>query len=177
MMTSGETQAMDTDVADGHTRARAPQTRVCLSRHPGRDALARAARHACAAWILIAATGCAQDPKPKSDTLSATAPTNPADPAVLSTRTPARIISVEPWTFGREDGKVYRTDSYRLYTTESGSVLVGRLPTFMEQALDTYTTSMGVLPRPPIPLDTYLMANRPQWTRLTQSLMGHQAEM
>lgn len=128
------------------------------------------------AGMLALLAGCSSEPTSKN-TLAAPTPTNRVEPGVLNARVPARIISDEPWTFGREQGRLLRTDSYRLYTTENGSVLIGRLPTFMEQALMTYTTSMGSLPRPPVPLDTYLMANRPQWTRLTQSLMGAQAEM
>ncbi|MCC6678505.1 MAG: hypothetical protein IT436_15325 [Phycisphaerales bacterium] len=98
-------------------------------------------------------------------------------PAVLKARAPARVISTEAWTFGREEGRVIRTDSYRLFTTENESILTSRMPTFMEQALDAYTSSLGGLPRPPVPLDTYLMANRPQWARLTQSLMGQQSDI
>lgn len=114
---------------------------------------------------------------PTVQPMSPTAQVGAGAPAVLKARMPARVHSTEAWTFGREPGRVIRTDSYRLFTTEGDSILVARMPTFMEQALEAYTTSLGSLPRPPVPLDTYLMANRPQWTRLTQSLMGQQSEI
>src|SRR5262245_32519300 len=154
-----------------------------VSRFAGTPArMARVARGAClaraAVFCGLLLAGCAQNPKQQSSLTSGspTAPPKPA-PAMLTARTPARVISTETWTFGNEQGRVVRTDSYRLFTTQSDSVLNSRLPTFMEEALQAYTGSLGNLPRPPVPLDTYLMANRPQWTRLTQSLMGKQADI
>jgi len=136
----------------------------------------------CLGAAALALAGCADvrpaaKPPVTKPMVSPTSGVGLGQPSVLKPRTPARIHSTEAWTFGREQGRVIRTDAYRLFTTENESILVSRMPTFMEQALETYTTGLGELPRPPVPLDTYLMANRPQWTRLTQSLMGPQAEL
>lgn len=133
---------------------------------------------------LLWAAGCADLPQPSGSPVKPMSPTSgvgmgpgPSAPAVLKPRTPARVLSTEPWTFGRDEGRVIRTDSYRLFTTEGESILVSRMPTFMEEALTAYTTGLGSLPRPTGPMDTYLMANRPQWARLTQSLMGAQSDV
>lgn len=136
----------------------------------------------CLGAAALALSGCADvrpagKPPVARPMVSPTSGVGLGQPSVLKPRTSARVHSTEAWTFGREQGRVIRTDAYRLFTTENESILVSRMPTFMEQALETYTTELGELPRPPVPLDTYLMANRPQWTRLTQSLMGPQAEL
>ncbi|TVQ59407.1 MAG: DUF1570 domain-containing protein [Phycisphaerales bacterium] len=85
------------------------------------------------------------------------------------------VESVEPWTFGGAEGQIIRTRHYRIYTTETNAVLVNRLPGFLEAALDHYRNALGPLPPPPIRLDTFLMDNRSQWTRLTTQLMGRDA--
>ena len=85
------------------------------------------------------------------------------------------ILSDEPWSFGEVKGNVIRTEHYRVYTTERNSVIKSRMLMFVEYALAHYRTALGPLPSPPQRLDTYLMDNRPQWERLTQRLMGDQA--
>jgi len=85
------------------------------------------------------------------------------------------ILSDDPWSFGEVKGNVVRTEHYRVYTTERNSVIKSRMLVFVEYALAHYRTALGPLPAPPQRLYTYLMDNRPQWERLTQRLMGDQA--
>lgn len=52
-----------------------------------------------------------------------------------------------------------------------------RVPRFLEQALEWYTTALGELPRPSRRMDTFLMETRSQWERLTRRSMGDDAEI
>jgi hypothetical protein len=108
-----------------------------------------------------------------------------ASPAVVTATAPAEettvptsfVLSVEPWTFEAREGQVITTPSYRILTTTTRRTLAENIPTFMELALVHYTTTLGDLPRPTDRLETYLMANRPQWVRMTQRLMQDDAEI
>lgn len=102
-------------------------------------------------------------------------PSAPASPAVLEPGSPRTVLSSEPWIFNGEPGRVLRTGSYRIYTTETDPYLLDRLPAFLEAALEQYRTALGPLPAPPLTLDTFLMASRPQWSALTLQVMGDQA--
>lgn len=96
-------------------------------------------------------------------------------PGVLSP-TSSPVESVEPWDFDGTPGKVIRTNSYRLFTTEANPELLAALPDFLERTLTAYTGALGPLPHPALKLDTYLMANRDQWSQLTLEVMGESAE-
>lgn len=115
---------------------------------------------------LAALSGCASGPKPEA-----------VSPGVVS-GAPARsafaIESVEAWTFGGSLGQQINTPNYRLFTTEKDAVIVDRAPRFLELALDHYRSALGPLPPPPLKLDTFLMDNRTQWTRLTLQMLGEQ---
>lgn len=87
---------------------------------------------------------------------------------------PFGVESREPWTFGGAKGETIRTRHYRIFTTETDKNLTGRLPRFLEMALDHYRSALGPLPGPPMRLDTFLMDNRQQWSRLTLQLMGEE---
>ncbi|MFG0257119.1 MAG: DUF1570 domain-containing protein [Phycisphaerales bacterium JB043] len=86
------------------------------------------------------------------------------------------VLSVEEWSFGNARGSMFRTRHYRLYTTEQSAAILSRMPAFLEASLDHYRSALGPLPAPRASLDTYLMDNRTQWTRLTQMLIpdGHE---
>ncbi|MDX2148565.1 MAG: hypothetical protein SFZ23_13690 [Planctomycetota bacterium] len=105
--------------------------------------------------------GCASD----------TAPTS-------SLSTPARVssaqalIRVEPWDFEGRPGRVLITPHYRIFTTLPENRITSALPAFLEEAMGFYTTAFGQLPYPQTALDTYVMATKPQWTRLTQRFLG-----
>jgi hypothetical protein len=83
--------------------------------------------------------------------------------------------SVEEWEYAGQPGKLVRTHSYRLFTTETDPGIVDSLPRFLEAALDRYTSAFGPLPKPTMRLDTFLMADREQWAMLTRQVMGSQA--
>lgn len=105
---------------------------------------------------------------------SAATPAPPAAPTVLQTPAP-RLLSIEPWTYDGVPGQTLRTASYTLWTTSDNRAITDRLPIFMERALNHYTSALGPLPRPRASMDTYLFANRPQWARMTQRVMGQDA--
>lgn len=87
------------------------------------------------------------------------------------------VISRSAWTFEASTGQVIETPTYRVLTTVRPGLLLDRLPAFMEGAIAAYTREFGVLPMPREKLETYVMATRPQWARLTQSLMRERAEL
>lgn len=125
-----------------------------------------------AALALLALVGCSSGP-------SAPAGRPAADePASAQAAAPPRaraVLSAEPWTYEGARGQVVRTRHYRIFTTESDALLAGRLPAFLEDALEHYRTALAPLPEPELRLDCYLMDNRPQWARLTQRLLGERA--
>jgi hypothetical protein len=121
--------------------------------------------------LLFAAAGCASSTT-VSPGIAAPAPAPTADTLPANV-----VVSTEPWTFEAKEGKLIQTLSYRILTTATKSSLVDRMPLFMELALIHYTTALGELPRPQGAMDTYLMANRPQWARMTQRFMGDQADV
>ncbi len=87
------------------------------------------------------------------------------------------LVESQPWTFNGTHGRLFRTRSYRLYTTENSPYILERLPGFLEASLDRYCTHFGGLPRPRVAMDTYLFANRGQWKRFTHKLLGRKAEL
>ncbi len=90
-----------------------------------------------------------------------------ADAQRLPTLAPPRR---EPWTFRGSAGTLLTTTHYRIFTTDRNPALVNRLPDALELALHQYTNELAPLPRPAQRLDTYVMATRPQWERLTAAM-------
>ncbi len=90
--------------------------------------------------------------------------------------TASTILSIEPWTAVSPAGRVIRTPAYRLFTTMPPGVTLSRLPRFMESALAVYRSAYATLPAPPLALDTFLLANRPQWMKLTAQMFPDEAE-
>ncbi|MEL6330404.1 MAG: hypothetical protein AAFR38_12160 [Planctomycetota bacterium] len=107
------------------------------------------------------------------------APQRPAtvSPGVASARASNPIVDVDAWTFAGSRGRLIRTANFRIHTTMPDSTLLGRFPRFAELALTHYSTTLGPLPRPRAPLETYLMASRPQWATLTQTLLPERANV
>lgn len=83
----------------------------------------------------------------------------------------------EAWTFEDKEGVLLTTPHYRIFTTTARKGLKDRIPRFMETALVQYRSALVPLPAPTAHLETYLLANRPQWARITQRLMGADAEI
>jgi hypothetical protein len=134
------------------------------------------AHRACILWLLgagLMAHGCSAPPPAPPP-----APEPAAAPGVVAPVPEGPVVnSVEPWTFQGTPGRMIATDHYRIFTTLDESRLSRRIPLFMEMALTHYTSTLGPLPVPEAPLDMFLMAKRWQWQRLTQQLMGDQADM
>jgi len=84
-------------------------------------------------------------------------------------------VDTELWAFGTAQGRRILTPSYRIMTTETNPVLIGRFPLFLEMSLVHYTRSLTSLPKPSKRMDTYLMGGRAQWDQLTMNLMGENA--
>ncbi len=132
--------------------------------------------------IALLAGACASSPtasthaaQPPSPSVTSTAGTNsgvvkPARPGSL----PA--FPSTPWAFEDKTGQLITTPHYRLYTTTDQPMILERMPAFLEAALAHYRSSLSDLPEPPAALESYLLANRPQWARVTQRLMGTRAE-
>jgi hypothetical protein len=91
------------------------------------------------------------------------------------------IESVEPWSYNSVEGRIVRTAHYRLFTTQTDTVLNGRIPMFLEAALGAYRTCItganAPLPEPSLKLDTYILRSRPDWAVLTRQMMGDQADI
>lgn len=90
----------------------------------------------------------------------------------------AVAVQIDDWIFDSTPpvpGKLLATRNFRVFTTTEKPDLAERVPVFMERALTHYTTSVTNLPAPTGTLELYMMANRPQWERLTQKVMGDEA--
>jgi hypothetical protein len=110
-----------------------------------------------------------------------------ADPPAAAVLRPTQAPSAssleadEPWTYDGSPGRILRTANYRLFTTQSAPVILGRLPTFLEAALVEYRSGLStdeaaaLLPNPPLKLDTFILSTRGQWERLTKQLLGRSA--
>lgn len=84
------------------------------------------------------------------------------------------VESEEPWTHMGIRGRMITTAGYRIYTTESSTLLLRRIPVFLELAMERYTQISG-LDRPSRRLETYVLASRPQWAALTRRFTGERA--
>ena len=118
--------------------------------------------------LLLAACSPSLNDSPASPGAVARPEPAPPEPAQL-------ILGEEPWTFETAPGRMVRTPNYALYTTLPPGRLADRMPAFLEKALFHYTSEIADLPKPASPLETYLLATRPQWNKLTQKLLGDEA--
>ncbi len=130
--------------------------------------------------VLLALTavmlgGCESEPEPVFTPYRSTTPAPVVTPGVRSSD--AFVISRDPWTFQDAKGEVIETPHYRILTTIRPGLLAERLPGFLEGAIASYTAALGTLPLPDEKLETYVMATRPQWVRLTQMLMRDRADV
>ncbi len=132
-----------------------------------------------AAGAGLAAGGCVARPEgkpapgaPGAEQSSAN-PTGPGPRRVANAGRPeGSVVGVEAWTFETFPGRAIRTANYSLYTTASEPIITDRLPGFLEAALQQYIALITPLPRPRARMDTFVMATRQQWQRLTLRMLG-----
>lgn len=139
---------------------------------------------------ILTLSGC-DGPSATTRPTSAAQPDRTSQPAAIATQpggdapaspsvNPARgslVQTIQQWTFISPRGRLITTPNYRLFTTLPDGFILQRLPRFAETALAHYSTAFGPLPRPTQPMETYFLATRQQWARMTQHLMGKQAEL
>jgi hypothetical protein len=153
--------------------------------HGGIGTIARAAAlvGACAG-AGVALFGCAggATPPPPARTGVAAGPGDgpgigAAQGGAPTTAAPARgaALTSEAWSFEGIPGRIVRTRHFAIYTTDSAPIITDRLPGFMEAALRQYTSSVVPLALPTAALETFIMASRPQWQRLTLQMLGPRA--
>lgn len=87
------------------------------------------------------------------------------------------MITRTPWTYQDAAGCLISTPNYRVYTTIEYPKILDRLPVFYERALEHYTTALAKLPKPDVPLRTYLFQERSQWQAMTAEMLPDQAGM
>ncbi|MEZ6235868.1 MAG: hypothetical protein R3B68_16940 [Phycisphaerales bacterium] len=121
----------------------------------------------------LLAFGCAATREDSSAERSGRASARPSPTTAPLTLT----VTSEPWSFGDAEGRLLRTPSYRILTTDDSALVADRMPAFLEASLATYRTMFGPLPAPTAPLDVYLMATRPQWEALTRQTAGPRADI
>jgi len=125
-----------------------------------------------AAAVLILILNACSSPTPIAST-----PTGPPQTPRHAQPTPAVVIERTPWSFAGNRGTTIRTPHYRIFTTASNTVLLDRVPAFLEQTIDHYRTAALEDPSIPLPLparslDTYFMDSRPQWEAITTRILG-----
>ena len=135
-----------------------------------------ACRRACMRWctpaLVVLFAACA---KPTLSPPAGNAIPAAANPGALSAAARGEVLSTEAWSYEDRQGKLITTESYRIFTTSTRDSMVDRLPVFLETALGHYSATLTALPLPPSELEVYVMANRPQWERLTKRFMGSDA--
>ncbi|TVS02043.1 MAG: hypothetical protein EA423_09420 [Phycisphaerales bacterium] len=136
-------------------------------RTPLRARIGAALRVAPAALCAMAILSCANDSEPGR--LSANASPPETAPFAFDP-----VESEEAWTHSGIRGRMITTAGYRIYTTESSTLLLRRIPVFLELAMERYTQISG-LSRPDRRLETYVLASRPQWAALTRQFTGERA--
>jgi hypothetical protein len=135
-----------------------------------------------AGGLLVASSACSRGTGGASASATGTAPgitqTEPIDMSVTAPALAAPVV--EDWTFEGTPavpGKAINTASFRIMTTVASQGMQERLPVFMETALAHYLSAITTLPPPQGQMNLYMMANRPQWERLTQRVMGSEADV
>ena len=147
-----------------------------------KELLVRTAIHLLLAGLVAASAGCANRndaSREPSLGLSHERAVDSIEAAkYLRSATDAELVTTRtPWRFGEYDGQVISTPNYRVYTTIQNERILERLPLFYERALDHYTKAIIRLPKPTMPLETFLFQTRTQWQAKTTEMLPDQARM
>jgi len=82
-------------------------------------------------------------------------------------------VRESPWSGRQTSGVLLTTDHYRIYTTTNNRALLTYMPGFMEAAYAQYVDLTGLgASATGEPMPVYLMANRNQWSVLTEAITG-----
>lgn len=129
---------------------------------------------------MVWSAGCSRSATSAAPSQAASGATA-TEPISMSVNAPLVVAPVvEDWTFESTPavpGKAINTTSFRIMTTVASQGMQERLPVFMETALRHYLSGITSLPAPQGQMNLYMMANRPQWERLTQKVMGSEADV
>ncbi len=120
-----------------------------------------------ASLLCTLLSSCDSAPKPSGFELPVT-----ATPTTAPVET---VLARDAWSFGSTRGIALTTRSYRIYTTSQGS-LPTRLPIFLETALLHDRTAIVPLPAPAERMETFVLANRSEWTRCVQMIWAEKAD-
>ncbi len=117
----------------------------------------------------------AATPAPASPQATPPAPTPSAAAGAMSGG--SAVLAEETWTFEDTGGILLKTPHWRLFTTSTRQTLRQRLPSFLEAAMDHYTSALGELPRPERQPEIFVFGGRSQWEAMTRRVMGEEAEV
>jgi len=81
----------------------------------------------------------------------------------------------EDWVFASYPGQIITTPHYRIHTTVDYPHITDALPSFLEFALTQYRRALADLPAPPRRMETYLFADRRQWSGKTRQMLPDQS--
>lgn len=85
------------------------------------------------------------------------------------------VLARDSWEFGAAKGEALTTKSFRIYSTANPG-LTSRLPAFLEASLIHNRTALGDLPAPVDRMETFVLANRTEWSRCVQMIWAEKAE-
>lgn len=95
--------------------------------------------------------------------------------AATSAAKTSAVLARDSWDFGSAKGEALTTKSFRIYTTANPG-LNARLPAFLEASLIHDRTALGDLPAPVDRMETFVLANRGEWSRCVQMIWAEKAE-
>jgi len=127
--------------------------------------------------VAMVAAGCAGPSGSTGATDSGLKPVEAAESARVRRYDP--VLARERWSYAGQEGWLLTTPNYRIFTTETGPLVLDRVPAFLELAMAQYSSALADLPEPGATrgdrLETYILASRRQWELLTRQLTGDRA--
>lgn len=85
------------------------------------------------------------------------------------------VMARDTWDFGSAKGTAITTRSFRIYST-ADAALTSRLPAFLEASLIHDRTALADLPAPSDRMETFVLANRTEWSRCVQMIWAEKSE-
>lgn len=137
---------------------------------------------AVAASVLMA--GCVPSGSaPASDRAAPSESMGRAEADRPSLRSGLSLMTDEAWVYNGRAGRAITTPHYRVFLTQTEPAFLGRLPVFLESALQHYRV-VATGPASPLPLEisgerrlnTFVFRTRAEWERWTRQTLGESAE-